>query len=426
MKIFRILVILAFTVFGGLGCDNLLEVDNPNSVIEENLSDPSAATAIANGALSTTQKAVGYCLAPYTVATDEGIWIGSRDAWNQLDRGFLADFNNEFVDAAWPFITEARYTCDNAIKLLEGFRAAGSLKDPKNLAKAYLYSAVTRLTIGDMFDDFVYSNKQDVKPPIGEANMINVYNEAIAYLDAALAILQTNADAELQRRVLGVRARAKHARAVWSKINPKPVPGSGVANPYVTEGADDAQAALATMATNYRWQFTYPGSIGAFNEWAWEVVGRSEMNTAPVPKDVIDTAVDDPRIAAEIAEFKDRNKWGGNSNSGFTVVSEREMQLILAESKIVSDPAGATAILNALRARNNLSPLAAPVTVGQLLQHERRANLYMQGRRLSDMYRFGIKDSRWVANSDAILTPGSFFPITIQERRANPFLTGGR
>jgi hypothetical protein len=31
-----------------------------------------------------------------------------------------------------------------------------------------------------------------------------------------------------------------------------------------------------------------------------------------------------------------------------------------------------------------------------------------------------------LASSDAIIVPGSFFPITIQERRANPFLTGGK
>ncbi|MDZ7363012.1 MAG: hypothetical protein ONB46_20170 [candidate division KSB1 bacterium] len=421
----KILLLFIIAAFGSFGCDNLLDVNNPNSVLEENLDNPSAANAIASGALSTTANAVGYCLAPYTVATDEAIWIGSRDAWNQLDRGFLADFNNEFVDAAWPYITEARYTCDNAIALLNGFKNANTLRDPKNLVKAYLYSAVTRLTIADMFDDFVYSNKREAKPPIGENNMVNVYNEAIAHLDAALVILQTTPDAELQRRALGLRARAKHAKAVWGKVNPKPA-ATPAANPYVTEGADDAQAALAIMTANYRWQFTYPGSIGAFNEWAWEVVGRSEMNTAPVPKDIVDTAVDDPRIANEIRDFKDRVKHGGDRNSPFTVVSEREMQLILAESKVVSDPAGATTILNALRARDGLKPLAAPVTVGQLLQHERRANLYMMGRRLADMYRFGIKDSRWVATSDAINTPGSFFPITIQERRANQFLTGGR
>lgn len=420
-KIFLLLIIAAF---GSSGCDTLLDVNNPNSVLEENLDNPSAANAIASGALSTTAQAVGYCLAPYTVTTDEGIWIGSRDAWNQLDRGFLADFNNEFVDAAWPYITEARYTCDNAISLLNNFRSANTLKDPKNLVKAYLYSAVTRLTIGDMFDDFVYSDKREAKPPIGENNMVNVYNEAIAHLDAALAILQSTPDAELQRRALGLRARAKHAKAVWSKVNPRPA--APAANPYVTEGADDAQAALGVMAADYRWQFTYPGSIGGFNEWAWEVVGRSEMNTAAVPKDVIDSAVDDPRIDAEIKEFKDKVKWGGDRNSGFTVVSEREMQLILAESKVVSDPAGAASILDALRARDGLKPLDASVSVGQLLQHERRANLYMQGRRLADMYRFGIQDSRWVATSDAMTTPGSFFPITIQERRANQYLTGGR
>jgi hypothetical protein len=412
------------------GCNNLLDVNNPNNVLEENLGDPAAAAAIANGVLSTGSNGIGYCLAPYTTVTDEGIWIGSRDAWNQLDKGNVGDFNNEFLDAAWPFITEARYTADNAIARLEAFKSAGTLRDQKNLARAYLYAAMIRTTIADMFDDFVYSTKQETKAPIGEANMATVYDEAIAHLNAAYAIAQTytgNArDAELERRILGMRARAKHAKAVWQKVNPKPVSAATLANPYVTEGADDAQAALAIMAANYRWQLLFPGSIGAFNEWAWEVVGRRELDPAPAPKDIIDTAVDDPRIVAESAEFKDRNKWGGDRNSGFTVVSEREMQLILAESQLTSNASNATSILNELRARNGLKPLDASVTLGQLLQHERRANLFMQGRRLADMYRFGIKSPQWLPNSEAATVAGSFFPITIQERRANPFLTGGR
>jgi hypothetical protein len=413
------------------GCNNLLDVNNPNNVLEENLDDPAAAAAIANGVLSTASNAISYCLAPYTVVTDEAIWIGSRDAWNQLDKGNVGDFSNEFTDAAWPFITEARYTADNAIARLEAFKSASTLRDPKTLARAYLYSAIIRVTIADMFDDFVYSNKQEAKAPIGEANMATVYDEAIAHLNAAYAIAQTytgNArDLELERRILGMRARAKHAKAVWQKVNPKPVSAATLANPYVTEGVDDAQAALALpMAANYRWQLLFPGSLGIANEWSFEVVSRQEMNTAPPPKDIIDNTIDDPRIVAEIADFKDKVKWGGDRNSPITMTSEREMQLIIAESKITADPAGATSILNELRARNNLMPLAGSVTVGQLLQHERLANLYMQGRRLADMYRFGIKDSRWLPTSEAITVPGSFFPITIQERRANPFLTGGR
>jgi hypothetical protein len=425
-KLWRLLIgALALLLF--VGCGNLLEVDNPNNVLEESLDDPAAAAAIANGVLSTGSNGIGYCLAPYTTVTDEGIWIGSRDAWNQLDKGNIGDFNNEFVDAAWPFITEARYAADNAIARLESFRSAGRLSDVKNLSRAYLYSAMIRVAIADMFDDFVYSDKQEAKAPIGEANMFQVYDEAIAHLNTAYTIATgiASRDAELERRILGLRARAKHAKAVWQKINPRPVPAATLANPYVIEGADDAQAALATMAANYRWQLQFPGSIGAFNEWAWEVVGRLELNAASA-KDVVDTAVDDPRIVTEIADFKNRTKWGGDRNSGFTVISEREMQLIIAESQVVSNPAGAEGILNTLRARDNLKPLAAPVTAGQLLQHERFANLFMQGRRLADMYRFGIKDSRWSPTSEAITTPGTFLPITIQERRANPFLTGGR
>jgi hypothetical protein len=422
---------LALLLFAG--CNNLLEVDNPNNMLEESLSDPAAAAAIANGVLSTGSNGIGYCLAPYTTVTDKGIWIDSRDAWNQLDKGNITDFNNEFVDAAWPFITEARYTADNAITRLEGFRSAGTLRDVKILARAYLYSAMIRVTIGDMFDDFVYSNKQEAQPPIGEANMSQVYDQAIDHLnkayDIAKALTGNSRDVELERRILGLRARAKQSKAIWQKINPRPVSAATLANPYVTEGVDDAQAALALpMAANYRWQLQYPGSIGAFNEWAFEVVSRQELNAIPA-KDIIDTATDDPRIVAEIADFKDRTKYGGDRNSPFTVISEREMQLIIAEAQVVSDPAGAAAILNALRARNSLQPLAAPfttATVGPLLQHERFANLFMMGRRLADMYRFGIKDARWSPTAEAVTVPGSFLPITIQERRANPYLTGGR
>jgi len=417
------LFLFALFVFATTGCDKLLDVDNPNNVLEENLNDPSAATAIANGVLSTGAQGISWCLAPYTVATDEGIWIGSRDAWNQLDHGNIDNPENEFVDAAWPYITEARYTADNAIARLNAFQAASTLKDPKNLAKVYLYSAMIRVTIADMFDDFVYSNKREAKAPIGPQNMSKVYDEAIAHLDAALAIPQAASDPELKRRILGMRARAKHAKAVWALINP---PGQTPANPYVNAGADDATAALAVpMAANYRWQLAYTPGLPFYNEWAWEVVGRSENDVAKAPKDIIDSAVDDPRIVAETKDFKDKAKWGGNSNSAYTMISEREMQLIIAESKVVSDPAGATTNLNALRARDGLKPLAAPVTVGQLLQHERRANLFMMGRRLADMYRFGIKSPTWEPISVAFKT-SAFFPITIQEIRANPLVAGGR
>ena len=413
------------------GCNNPLEVDeNPNSVLEEDLDDPAAAPSIVSGSLGTAAKGISYALAPYTTATDEGRWRGSRDAWNQLDRGNLSDFNNEFVDASWPFITEARYSTDKAIERVAKFKANAvgtpdANKFDKLLIRAYVYSALMRVTIADMFDDFVISDKKEPGQAIGSTNMSRLYDEAIANLDKALVInqLSHNKDAELNRFIYGMLARAKHAKAVWLLLNP---PGQTLTNRYVNAGTDDATAALAIMAKDYRWQLTYSSSLLFYNEWSYEVNSRGELDVISAIKDPFDN-VDDPRILAETADFKDKTKYGGDRYSPFTVISEREMQLILAEAAVAAgNNQGALDILNPLRARNTLKPVTDVAQAGALLQHERRANLFMMGRRLADMYRFGITVASWVPTSDAITRPGTFFPITISERRANPNLTGGR
>ena len=54
---------------------------------------------------------------------------------------------------------------------------------------------------------------------------------------------------------------------------------------------------------------------------------------------------------------------------------------------------------------------------GTALQHERRANLFLQGRRLPDMYRFGATSVMWDAVEKS--AAGAFFPIPIRECRAN-------
>lgn len=404
-------------VLAAVGCEGPLEVDNPNSLLEEDLENPAAANALVNGALVTASRGISYVLAPHNTVTDEGTWIGSRDAWQQLDFGILSDFNNEFVDAAWPFITEARWSADNAVGRLTQFDTDGTLPDRADLARAHLFAAMVRVYIADWFDDFVFSNKKTAMPPIGESNMATVYDQAIDQLGKGLTVAQAIGDAELQRRILALRARAKHAKAVWQKLNPK---GSTPSDPYVNAGADDATAALAMMDDAWRWQLEYSPSTTA-NEWSFEVNSRQELAILDQPNDPIDD-IADPRIAAAIEEFTDRSI--GDRYNPLTVVSAREMHLIIAEARIASgDLDGAKTHINAVRAPDGLSPWTDQ-DAKTILEWERRANLFMQGRRLADMYRFGTQSPNWISTSDAVRTPGTFFPITIQERRANPFVGG--
>jgi hypothetical protein len=77
--------------------------------------------------------------------------------------------------------------------------------------------------------------------------------------------------------------------------------------------------------------------------------------------------------------------------------------------------------LNEIRALNSLTAVAVTNDIYAAMMHERRANTFLQGRRLMDMYRFGIRDVRWSATTEAYTTPGTLLPVTIIERRANPY-----
>ena len=71
--------------FGLAGCSDPLDVENPNSLVEDDLESPTIAAGLANGALATTATAIGEMLSVYNTVSDEIVWIGSRDAWGQLD-----------------------------------------------------------------------------------------------------------------------------------------------------------------------------------------------------------------------------------------------------------------------------------------------------------------------------------------------------
>ena len=407
-------LLLGFSLFS---CD--LEVDNPNSLLERDLQDPSAAAALANGAWNASLRGITYMMMPHAVATDESVWIGSRDAWYQIDKGGMTNVYNEFVDQAWPYISEGRWMSDKAIAILEGLGA--DLPDEQDLVLAYLSGAMVRVYIADMFEDFVYSDKTEAGTPIGAANMSQLYDEALALLTKAKAL----ATGDNAVKVLSLVARAEHAKAVWGKVNPV-----NTASPYVSAGASAAASAAALMGADWKWKMNFSSSTVS-NYMSGQINDRQEMDlfqnalveTAtpgaggdPQPNDPV-TGLPDSRMSASAAEF--RAGGGGTQWAPVTITSLREMHLIIAESKKAGgDDAGCLAELNALRTFDSLDPYPSGTDAGTALQHERRANLFLQSRRLSDMYRFNLTSTVWDAVEKS--PAGSYFPITISEIRANP------
>lgn len=405
------------------GC-GLLDVDNPNALVQADFEKITAAAAAVNGSQATVARGVGSIYASFSTVGDEITWIGSRDAWNELDQGKPDNTGNEFVDGSFPSIAQARWMSNSVVTLMEGHLAEqpGDPSLTADLARANLYAGVAYSTIAQLFDDFAFSDRTEPGPLLGPDGMRGVFDEAISYFTAAMANGGMTAT-----RAQAARAQAYHQRAIWDMLNPA---GSAPANPLVSDASanSDAEAVLASIGgTDWAYRFAYSNSTVS-NNLAFQVNERGELQIGPdyvtrnnkdeitghILMDPIEGALD-VRYKARVDEFLANGEF-----SPLTVVSERGLRLILAEAALAGgNEAGFAEAINMVRAMDDLTPYSGQVPAMDMLQHERRVNLFLQFKRLQDHYRFGAPSSNWLSGSVAETTPGTMLPITRVEILAN-------
>jgi hypothetical protein len=417
------------------GCD-LLDVENPNNLVEESIENETAAAAVVNGSFALVAEAYSSNWQTYLIAADELEWIGSRDAWLTLDQGHISDPRNEFTDAAFPDLGQGRWMADRALEIVQGHEAATPTTALTTLlARSYLYAGMIYMLIGEIQEDFAFSDKRDSGPPVGPANMRTVLDQAVSYLDEAVRIAGEVGNADLRVNALAMRARAKHSRAIWGKIKPTP----NTADPLVSsDAAADAAAVLAEVEPGWTFTFTY-SSATVTNDMASWINSRKEnqfdtrLVTLSDANDVTGVALQDPITgAADPVVLWKLEKWkggdlddAGDNFSPLDVVSARMMHLILAEDALASgDTDEFASHINDVRAMDGLPAYTGQIPAVDMLEHARRTNLMLMGVRLADMYRFGITDANWQPGSVAVTAPGTLLPITNIEIEANCFLNG--
>ncbi|MCH7489979.1 MAG: hypothetical protein IID05_04715 [Gemmatimonadetes bacterium] len=428
--------LLAFGLIASLaGCDELLEVSNPNNLTGEDILKIAAADGLVNGALSGVARGYGQIMTSYSTVTDELEWVGSRDAFLEHDRGNLASVFNEFTDAEFPFVAQARWMADEAIRVLTLHAAStdpdSTLKNPEALGWAHFYRAISYSTIADMFDDFVVgSDRAEAAAAVGEANMGQLYSDAITSLGTAITIGNAEGDGALVLAATAYRASVAHRQAIWNKVGTRPIDTSNNGLASSAAAVADANTALGLAASaDYKYEFVYSSQTVTMDMGSW-VNSRQEMRIGPTfaspdPSgptftvvsltDIIDVTTVHPDLDRFILAFS-----AAIDAPTMPIVSAREMHLIIAEDALAAgNTAGFTTAINNLRALDGLTPFSGQVPALALLIQSRQANLFLMGRRLSDLYRFGLTSSEWVAGSTAMTAPGTFLPITIVECRAN-------
>ncbi len=417
------------------GC-NLLDVDNPNSLVEASIKLEAAANGVVNGSLNRISNGISDVWEGYLVTSDELYWIGSRDAWGQLDQGFVGNPENEFLDSAFPSLGQAVWMAQNAVEILTEHAANGAGFE-KDLARAHLFNGMILMVTGEVQEDMTFSNKMEDGAPVGPAAMAGVLDRALSNLDAAVSGFQALGEDDLVVKARAVRARASMSRTIWNALNPTATVGGAMK--FASSLAD---ANFVIGATGAGWQFDLTFSAatvtclmcGNINERKENQIDLS-LVTVDASNDIDGIAMNDPVSGvADLALINRLNQWksgnylsSGNQYAPLTVASERLMRLIVAEDALANGNVAAfEAQIDAIRALDGEVEFDSGGAVSDMdmLMHTRRVNLVLMGLRLADMYRWGITDPKWQSGSDAILTPGEMLPITIIEIRANCNLNG--
>ena len=442
------------------GCSGLLDVDNPNSLVEESIRQEAAANGVANGSLYLVSEAIGDVWEGPAVVADELYWIGSRDAWQSLDQGFISDPSNEFTDGAFPNLGQAVWMAQNAVEILAGHVANSS--DPDQFQVDYgrtlMFRGMILMVIAESQQDMTFSYKQVDGAPVssGNATIGSEGNEipvasmgavmalAISSLDQARAIFAAEGEDELELDANALLARAEMSEEIMTARN-----SAGGAIQFA-DAVPYAQYVLANGDADYRLNLSYSAAstdcnmCGNVNDRKENQVDQS-LVTVDASNDIDGIQLqdpygsgDEPALITALNQFKGGNYLeSGNQYPDLTVASARLMHLILAEHAL----AGGTGTGDTFQGHiNTLRALDAGYTTTygggddvNALQHHRRVNTFLMGLRLQDMYRWGIQagddtntvpEARWQAASDAIQRPGSMLPITLIEVRANCNLNG--
>ena len=441
------------------GCSGLLDVDNPNNLVEDAIQQEAAANGVVNGALWHVSEAFGSVIEAPAVVADELYWIGSRDAWGALDQGYISDPGNEFTDAAFPNLGQAVWMAQNAVEILSGHIANSA--DPDlfrvDYGRALMLRGLILMVTAETQADMTFSYKTVDGAPVSSGNAVigsegfeipvasmdAVMGVAIQSLTDAIAVFQAEGESDLELDATAVRMRARMSRQIMAARS-----AAGGALAFSADVIADANTVLADGETDYRFNLSYSAAstdcnmCGNVNQRKENQIDLS-LVTVDASNDIDGIRLQDPigggddlALTAMLTQWKGGAiTSSGNQYPDLTVSSARLAHLILAEAAAAGVAGVGTfaANINNLRDIDGYTTDYTTEDVVATLQHHRRVNTLLQGLRLPDMYRWGLRPNDnpgvdpaaiWAPSSDAELRTGSMLPITLIEVRANCYLNG--
>ena len=368
---------------GVAGCDDLLTVENPQDILDENLESPEAINALSAGVAGDFAFAYGRNLLMTGILSDEIKHTGSQSGLRQPDEGDGGSAINTWTNNAYNAVAVSSWTGEDLVRRIE--RVTEGADSNPHVAHGKIFAGFSILILADNYCEVIIDGGPRITPA-------EAYAEAAIRFTDALAVATAAGDPDLVNRALAGRARARLQMQDY-------------------EGArDDARQ----IPTGFRFLALYSPNSGREENHLANQMTSSIRREAGVHARYYEHPVlgSDPRIAFTnrgetyvgtdgSTQFVEQLKFQ-TTDDDIEVASWQEARLIEAEAAIhLNDLSGAIALIDEVRVAAGLPPYDGPVTaeaVTNTLFHERAAELFLEGQRLLDLRR---TNDPWLQDRDS-------------------------
>ena len=404
MRVRLVIVVLAVVA---LGCD--LRVSTPGQVSDEALNEPAAVAPLVNGMARTLSRALGWIAYTDGAITREIVAAGSQNGLifgiTLKQRAGDLDPDLEETNEHWKLAQQARWQAEDGARRMRDVLGADFAKSA-SAAQALVFAGFANRLLGENMCDGVIDG--------GPIEPRRVYFErAQTAFSEAITIAAAANNPTLERAARAGRASVR----VW--LNDWP----------------GAMADAGAIPSNFVYQAIYSAlELEQYNRIFW-----SNANMALRAHSVVGTFYEsyytstrDPRTpwstnpafprGTQNVPWLFQTKYDKQS-SPMNLVSGREMRLIVAEGVLrAGDWTGALASINQLRAEVGVVPWTATniAETWTALGRERGIELWLEGRRLGDLYR--LKTGGVPGQFDDMTGRDLCYPIGLSEMNSNPNL----
>ena len=402
---------LLTALISAVSCGNILDVENPGPLDDENLNNVETMTTLVNGMSFDLSRGLDEVLQNSSVMGDDLYHGGSYGPPGLFNRGVI---QKEDVNGMWGEMHRARWVAEDGIRRLKTVLGEDYERNILSV-RANVYAGFANRLLGEHVCEAVIDGGSRQPHTVHFERADSQFTEAIRIA----ANLSGGVRDSLRRAAYAGRASVRAWLGRW------------------TEAAPDA--ATANVPVNFTFWARYSTNTGAENnDLVFETNNRLEFTVFNTqwagvrgdPRVLWDSVRVSGSTALQVGQdgrtpFFRQRKFNG-LDADVPLAKGTEMLILRAEERLrAGDSTAALALLNQSRAfystTANPLPALTMVPIAQLwpiLQKERAATLWIEGRRFFDL-------RRWNAEPAPIHHPfldarDKCIPVSEEEENSNP------